>query len=67
MNNCMNRRFIGIILSGIIIFSVGGCSANSTEDLPDELKLPNSERKYKSSEIFYLQIYQEICYNIITQ
>lgn len=43
----MNRRFIGIILSGIIIFSVGGCSANSTEDLPDELKLPNSERKYK--------------------
>ena len=47
MNNCMNRRFIGIILSGIIIFSVGGCSANSTEDLPDELKLPNSERKYK--------------------
>ena len=43
----MNKRLIGIILSGIMIFSVGGCSANSTEDLPDELKLPNSERKYK--------------------
>lgn len=64
----MNRRFIGIILSGIIIFLLGGCSQqdkNLNQDLPEELILPNSGMKYEEdAEELEKELKEELANNI---